>query len=167
MINNNIAVINNNSKEERIMTQQEIIDIIKNKNGRFTSITWESNQARKMSAIYKADPMVNLTKVTKLTARADVKYENTKEYDKHDHDIPSWQERVEGCDGLVRHKKTGKLYLQIYPTHNKNQMSSQYYLNGEPISKEEALEMFQPSQRNKPSDSNIICIALDDIKSIG
>ena len=46
-------------------------------------------------------------------------------------------------------------------------MKSQYYLNGEPISKEEALEMFQPSQRNKPSDSNIICIALDDIKNIG
>jgi hypothetical protein len=118
-----------------------------------------------MSAIYKADPMVKLTKVTTMTARTDIKYENTKEYDKHDHDIPSWQERVEGCDGLVRHKKTGKLYLQVYPSHNRNQIKSQYYLNGEPISKEEALEMFQPSQR-KPSDSNIICIALDDIKKI-
>lgn len=147
------------------MNNSEIIEIIKNKNGRFTHLEWESNQARKMSAIYKADPMVKLTKVTTMTARTDIKYENTKEYDNHDHDIPSWQERVEGCDGLVRHKKTGKLYLQVYPSHNKNQIKSQYYLNGEPISKEEALEMFQPSQR-KSSDSNIICIALDDIKKI-
>lgn len=147
------------------MNNNEIIEIIKNKNGRFTHLEWESNQARKMSAIYKADPMIKLTKVTTMTARTDIKYENTKEYDKHDHNIPSWQERVEGCDGLVRHKKTGKLYLQVYPSHNRNQIKSQYYLNGEPISKEEALEMFQPSQR-KPSDSNIICIALDDIKKI-
>lgn len=157
----------NNSKEEKAMTQQEIIEVIKNKNGRFTSLTWESNQARKMAAVYKSDPSIKLTKVTKITARTDIKYENTKEYDKHNHDVPSWQERVEGCDGLVRHKTTGKLYLQVYPSHNLNQMKSQYYLNGEPISKEEAMEMFQPSQRNRPSDSNIICIALDDIKNIG
>lgn len=167
MNQNNNVTINTNSQEEKAMTQQEIIEVIKNKNGRFTSLTWESNQARKMAAVYKADPTIKLTKVTKITARTDIKYENTKEYDKHDHDIPSWQERVEGCDGLVRHKTTGKLYLQVYPSHNKNQMSSQYYLNGKPISKDEALEMFQPSQRNKPSDSNIICIVLDDIKSIG
>lgn len=147
------------------MNNDAVISIIASKNGRFTSIKWESNQSRKMSAAAKKSG-VTLTKVTSMTARTDIKYENTKEYDKHDHDVPSWCERVEGCDGLVRHKTTGKLYLQIYPSHNSNQIHSQFYLNGEPVDRETALELLQPSQRQS-SQSDIICIALDDIISIG
>lgn len=147
------------------MNNNEVVRIIASKNGRFTSIKWESDQSRKMSAAAKKSGSV-LTKVTSMTARADIKYENTKEYDKHDHDVPSWCERVEGCDGLVRHKTTGKLYLQIYPSHNKNQVQSQFYLNGKPIDRDTALEMLQPSQRQS-GQSDIICVALDDIISIG
>lgn len=147
------------------MNNNEVVRIIASKNGRFTSIKWESDQSRKMSAAAKKSGSV-LTKVTSMTARADIKYENTKEYNKHDHDVPSWCERVEGCDGLVRHKTTGKLYLQIYPSHNKNQIQSQFYLNGQPIDRDTALEMLQPSQRQS-GQLDIICVALDDIISIG
>lgn len=146
------------------MDNNTVVSIIAQKNGRFTSIKWESNQARKMSAVAKKSG-VTLTKVTSMTARADIKYEHTAEYDKHNHDVPSWCERVEGCNGLVRHKTTGKLYLQVYPSHNSNQIQSQFYLNGQPIDRETALEMLQPSQRQS-SQSDIICIALDDIISI-
>lgn len=160
-------VITNNhelsNKEEKRMTTQEIIDIIKNKNGRFTSIVWESDQTRKLSAAYK---YVNLTKRTKMVARSDIRYENTLEYTRHDHSLPTWQERVEGCNGLVRNKRTGKLYLQIYPSKNKNQIQSQYYLSGEPISREQAEEMFIPSQKNNTIKGDIICIALDDILAL-
>lgn len=145
------------------MDNNTVISIIASKNGRFTHIAWSSSQARKLAAANKG---CNLTKTTKMVARTDIKYENTAEYDKHNHDIPSWQERVEGCNGLVRHKTTGKLYLQIYPSHAGNQITSQYYLNGEPISKDEALALMQPSQRQS-HQSDIICVALDDIIDIG
>ena len=196
------------------MNNGDVVRIISNCNGHFTHISWESPQDRKMSADAKRRG-VQLTKRVTMTASADIKYENTKEYDKHSHDLPSWQERVSfaamvvrdmtnnhymvqaldgttytitspkslrcgnkvfiavidgvpmiSCDGLVRHKTTGKLYLQVYPSHAKNQMTSQFYLNGQPITKEEAWTYIIPSQR-MGKESDLISVALDTIIDIG
>lgn len=148
------------------MTIEEKIEIAGKLNGHYSYIQWSSSQDYKLNAAAKKSGAV-LTKRTKMIGRADIEYQNTKEYDKHEH-TGNHLEHVDcPCNGIARNKYNGRLYLEVYPSNNPNQKSeSQYFLNGRPISKEEALELMQPSKRvSKPS--GIITIPLEGLEAIG
>ena len=148
------------------MSVPEKIEVAAKLNGHYSCIQWTSEQNYKLSAAAKKSGVV-LTKRTKMIGRADIEYQNTKEYDKHEH-TGNHLERVEcSCKGVARNKYNGRMYLEVYPSNNSNQKAeSQYFLNGRPISKEEALELMQPSKRESKA-SGLITIPLDGLELIG
>lgn len=151
----------------RNLTIEQKIEVIAALNGHYSKIVWTSDQGYKLSASNKKAGC-NLTRTARWTARADIDYRNTTEYTLHDHSKPSVLEHVEcAAQGIARNKYNGKLYLEVYPSQNSNQrMESQYYLNGTPISKEEALDLMIPSKRQS-TPSKVITIPLDGLEEIG
>ena len=151
----------------RNLSVEEKINVIAKLNGHYSKVVWTSDQGYKLSASVKKAGC-KLTRTAKWTARADINYQNTAEYTKHDHSQPSMLEHVEcAAQGIARNKRNGKLYLEVYPTHNSNQkMESQYYLNGVPVPKETALALMIPSKR-KSEVSALITIPLDGLEEIG
>ena len=96
------------------------------KNGRFFSLTKEKDYGK------------GVTKVSRITYRLGVKPGNMKAY-KDSGKTPGglpWGQWVQGLEGrVIEHK--GVLYLRVAETHAA-WPSSQYYLDGNPITKEQA-----------------------------
>lgn len=149
------------------LSTAEQINLIAKRNGHATTVRWVSDQTKNMAAAAKS--FGTLTKMVRMTLTTDKRYEKTAIYDNHEHTGSSWMERVE-CDakGVVRHKKTGKLYVQMYPIKNKdgsmvNAVETKWYLNGREIEAEDAKAMLQPSKLNH-SDMEMITLPLDNIE---
>ena len=147
----------------------EQIGIIAKRNGRSTTVRWKSDQTKNMNASYKS--FGTLTKEVRMTLTTDKKYENTKAYDNHEHTGNSWMERVEcEANGIIRHKKTGRLYVQMYPIKRKNggmvnPVECHWFLNGREISTDDAKVLLVASKRNS-SEMDMICLPLDSIETI-
>ena len=150
------------------LSTAEQINLIAKRNGKATTVKWHSDQTKYMAAAYKS--LGVLSKDVRMTLTTDKKYENTKIYSNHEHTGSSWMERVE-CEakGIVKHKKTGKMYVQLYPIKGKdgkllNKVETHWYLNGTEISAEEAKALLVESKRKSDSDMEMMCIALDNIE---
>lgn len=118
-------------------------------------------------------------KRTTMTARYGVRYANISSVkqrlemkaqagepvsDKHELAWGNWASGYEGI--MIEHK--GQNYLRIATSPNK--FKSQFFVNGEPISKEGlmALGIVQPSYFKKPEQKpEVITIKMENIESIG
>lgn len=74
---------------------------------------------------------------------------------------PSWFEFVK--DGLVRHSKTGQLYLAGLPTNNNNN-SYELYIDNQPITQEQ-YEYIQQYRTDK-EEPKFLTIAIENVVNI-
>lgn len=153
------------------LTNMDKIDKIAAVNGKVIHIAWRSDLSAtsKMKAAAKKAG-IKIVKVSSTALTLDVPYENSKEYDKHEH-TGNWQERVQcGAKGIVKHKTTGKLYVQGYPKRRSkdgallNPIKTKYYLNGKEVSKEE-VEMYL--NKSSHSELGMLTIPLDNVFELG
>lgn len=153
------------------LTNMDKIDRIAKVNGKVIHVAWKSDLSTtsKMKASAKKDG-IKIVKVSSTALTLDVPYENSKEYDKHEH-TGNWQERVQcAAKGIVKHKTTGKLYVQGYPKKRSkdgsllNPISTKYYLNGKEVSKEEVEPYLNKSSH---SELGMLTIPLDNVFELG
>lgn len=151
-------------------TQQEILNkIYAKQNGAYFSIQYYTDINNKVSAPYK--DLYNVTKLTTLSIRKGIKYENTKkviEKRKSSGYTPSnksqWFYHLDNT--LVKHKKEDKYYIAAFPNIN-GKPSTIYMVNGKPISYENLKNMgiMQPSWENSEKP-DFITIGLDKIIAV-
>ena len=150
-------------------TNAEKIAEIAKVNGKMIHVAWKKDMTSKMRASAKKAG-ITITKVTSTAVTTDKEYLNTVVADHHERTGSAWQVRYQ-CEakGIVAHKTTGKLYMQAYVPKSKdgqilNPIRSQYYLNGEPVSKEEVEPYLTKSSSG---ELEMMTIALDDIFELG
>lgn len=153
------------------VTNMDKIDMIAKVNASMIHIAWKSDLSAtsKMKASAKKAG-IKIVKVSSTALALDIPYEHSKEYNKHEH-TGNWQERVQcAAKGIVKHKTTGKLYVQGYPQKSKkdgsllNPIRTKYYLNGKEVSKEEVEPYLNKSSH---SELGMVTIPLDNVFELG
>lgn len=123
------------------------------KNGKFFSLTKEKDYGN------------GVTKISRITYRLGVQPKNMKVYKDSGREpggLP-WGQWVKGLEGrVIEHK--GSYYLRVAESHTP-WASSQYYLNGNPITKEEAVAIVGEKKMSS-GESPVYNIKFDNIVKI-
>lgn len=124
------------------------------KNGKFFSLTKEKDLGQ------------GVTKISRVTYRLGVKPANMKVYKDAGREpggLP-WGQWVPGLEGrVIEHK--GNFYLRVAESHAAYP-SSQYYHNGNPITKEEATALVGEKKMASSGESPVYNIKFDNIIKI-
>jgi hypothetical protein len=113
--------------------------------------------------VRKDCPFRNVRKTTNNTCQLGIDYANKLA---KEGEVPAgaepWFSEVDGQNWLVKHEKTGRVYLRLSPTGN-NLPKSVYTADGETITKEELSPYFYKSSGEPPK---IFTVPLDTVSHI-
>lgn len=147
-------------------------ELDKIRNGSYFVIQYYTDCNSKVAAAYKN---YNVTKLTTMSVRKGVDYNKTKAalLKRGENPIatptrPQWYYHVAGSKCLLRHASKNQYYIALFP--NKfGKATTQYFLNGTPITKEELMQkgIMQPSYwTNKEKECTFLTLGLEKIYKI-
>ena len=142
--------------------RSKLADLIKGiaKGATFINLTYTSDQDKKLK---KACPFKNVVKTTNNTCMLGVNYANRLE---KQGETPAgatpWYSEVDGQNWLVKHDKTGNLYLRLSPTGN-NKPKSVYTCSEGAITKKELEPYFYKTSGDTPE---VFTVPIDNIQRI-
>lgn len=145
---------------------------------RFVRIAWDSDITSKALSAKAAKEGHTARKVVEVTARFGIDYMHTRTMrEKAEMLAAQGQELTRGAcwyehtdiDGVVRHKKTGDLYMQVFTVRDHQNARSTYIVDDKTMTKEEAQEtgLFKPSYFAPSNIVEVFTVKLADITAIG
>lgn len=144
----------------------------------FVRIKWDSNITSKALSAKAAKEGHTARKVVEVTARFGIDYLHTRTMREKAEALAEqgleltrgacWYEHTD-TDGVVRHKKTGDLYMQIFTVRDHQNARSAYIVDGKEMTKAEAQEtgLFKPSYFAPSNIVEVFTVKLADITAIG
>lgn len=155
--------------DKQIKTLKELDKI---KNGAYFIIQYYTDCNSKVAASFK---YYNVTKLTTMSVRKGVDYKKTKAaIQKTTNNLnntsikSSWFSHVAGSKTLLKHTTKNQYYIALFP--NKfGKATTQYFINGKPISKEELMKkgIMQPSfWSNKNTSCDFFTLGIDKVYKI-
>lgn len=144
----------------------------------FVRVKWDSNISGKALSAKAIKEGHTARKVVEVTARFGIDYMHTRTMrEKAEMLAAQGQELTRGTcwyehtdtDGVVRHKKTGDLYMQVFTVKNHQNARSTYIVDGVEMTKEKAQEtgLFKPSYFAPSNIVEVFTVKLADITAIG
>lgn len=144
----------------------------------FVRVKWDSNITAKALSAKAAKEGHTARKVVEVTARFGIDYMHTRTMrEKAEMLAAQGQEITRGAcwyehtdtDGVVRHKKTGDLYMQVFTVRDHQNARSTYIVDGVEMTKEKAQEtgLFKPSYFAPSNIVEVFTVKLADITAIG
>lgn len=144
----------------------------------FVRVAWDSNISGKALSAKAIKEGHTARKVVEVTARFGIDYLHTRTMrEKAEQLAVQGQELTRGAcwyehtdtDGVVRHKKTGDLYMQVFTVRNHQNARSIYIVDGKAMTKAEAQEtgLFKPSYFASSNIVEVFTVKLADITAIG
>ena len=144
----------------------------------FVRVKWDSNITAKALSARAVRDGHTARKVVEVTARFGIDYMHTRTMrEKAEMLAAQGQELTRGAcwyehtdtDGVVRHKKTGELYMQVFTVRDHQNARSTYIVDDKAMTKEEAKEtgLFKPSYFAPSNIVEVFTVKLADITAIG
>lgn len=151
--------------------QETLKRIETKKNGAYFKIQYTSDLSSKIAASHKGN---KVTKITTVSVRKGINYSHMKSVQAKRNSadyVPStrqsWYHKVEGHTALLKHNSKEQYYVALFPNIN-GRPTSQFFLNGKPISAEELKNrgVMQPSYWNNNSKPEMITLALENVINV-
>lgn len=144
----------------------------------FVRVKWDSNISGKALSAKAIKEGHTARKVVEVTARFGIDYMHTRTMrEKAEMLAAQGQELTRGTcwyehtdtDGVVRHKKTGDLYMQVFTVRDHQNARSTYIVDDKTMTKEEAQAtgLFKPSYFAPSNIVEVFTVKLADITAIG
>lgn len=144
----------------------------------FVRVAWDSNISGKALSAKAIKEGHTARKIVEVTARFGIDYMHTRTMrEKAELLAAQGQELTRGAcwyehtdtDGVVRHKKTGDLYMQVFTVRDHQNAHSTYIVDDKAMTKAEAQEtgLFKPSYFAPSNIVEVFTVKLADITAIG
>lgn len=144
-----------------------IMEVIEKKRGQFARVSWE----RKCKTL-KSCPYEITKKTVAKNIRIGAQYDNLKRVkaDRASGELPAENQGLRGMEWvkypiLLRSTKNGKEYLRLETSQN-SKFETEYYIQGEKVSKESIKYYLQASEKNSGDLPAILNISTESITSI-